>query len=135
MTLAAAVEALFSAAAAGVYAAFTEAVRFAVPQSVVATLLLVILPSIALVLDGLMHYLMRTPNLLAGVSVSVAVSVLSSAFNWYSMRRGALLVGPKAHSFASDIAALPRLVARFALEPFHLLWRTLRTVCALQFGE
>jgi hypothetical protein len=101
----------------------------------VAILLLVILPAIALVLDGTLHYVMRTPNLVAGVSVSLAVSVLSSAFNWYSMRRGTLLVGPKARSFASDVAALPLLIARFVLEPFILLWRTLRTVCVFEVRE
>jgi len=101
------VEAVFSATFAGVYAAFTEAVRDAVPESIVAILLLIVLLAIALVLDALLHYAMRTPNLVTGVSASLVVSVLSSAFNWYSMQRGALLVGPAARPFASDIASLP----------------------------
>jgi hypothetical protein len=129
-TLAGAVEALFSAGAAGVYAAFTEAVRYAVPEFVVGLLLLVVLPAITLLLDALLHYLVRTPNLVAGVAASLAVSVLSSAFNWYSMRRGTLLVGPKARPFTSDVASLPILIARFLSEPFVLLWRALRVLCA-----
>ena len=134
-TLAGAVEAAFSSAAAGVYAAFTEAVRYAVPEFVVGLLLLVVLPAITLVLDALLHYLVRTPNLVAGVAASLAVSVLSSAFNWYSMRRGTLLVGENARPFASDIASLPILIARFLSQPFVLLWRSRKLLCASAVEE
>ena len=134
-TLAGTVEAVFSAGVAGVYAAFTEAVRNATPQAVVATLLLVVLPAITLVLDALFHYVMRTPNLLAGVLVSLVVSILSSAFNWYSMRRGTLLMGGKAKPFASDLASLPLLIARFVMEPFILLWRNLKLLCVPMAGD
>ena len=51
--LAACVEGVFSAGASGVYAAFTEAVRYAVPEFVVAMLLLVIFPAITVLLDAL----------------------------------------------------------------------------------
>ncbi len=128
--LAGLVEALFTTGAAGVYAAFTEAIRYAQPQSVVGFLLLVVLPAIMVTLDALVHYVMRTPHLVAGVSVSVVVSVLCSAFNWYSMRRGTLLVGSAARPFATDISALPLLIVRFVWEPFALLWRTARELCA-----
>lgn len=130
VTLAAVVEAGFSAGAAGVYAAFTEAVRYAEPEYAVALLLLVILPSVTLVLDALIHYVTRTPNLLAGVLLSLAVTIVSSAFNWYSMRRGTLLVGPGGRSFSSDLASLPMLIARFIAEPFIALWRNRKMVRA-----
>jgi len=130
VTLAAIVEAGFSAGAAGVYAAITEAVRDAQPEFAVAVLLLVILPTITLALDALTHYLTRTPNLSAGVLLSLAVTVVSSAFNWYSMRRGTLLVGPGGRSFSSDLAALPMLIARFVAQPFKSLWRNLKMVRA-----
>ena len=130
ITLAAAVEASFSSGAAGVYAAFTEAVRYAEPESTVATLLLVLLPLLTLALDALVHYLTRTPNLRAGVLLSVAVTIVSSAFNWYSMRRGTLLVGPGRRPFSSDLASLPMLIARFLAEPFIAVWRNLEMLCA-----
>jgi hypothetical protein len=130
ITVAAAVEAGFSAGAAGVYAAFTEAVRDAEPEVAVAVLLLVILPALTLALDALVHFLTRTPNLRAGVFLSLAVTIVSSAFNWYSMRRGTLLVGPGARSFSSDIARLPILIARFVAEPFIALWRNLKMLRA-----
>lgn len=127
--LAGLVEACFSAASAGVYAAFTEAVRDATPQVTVATLLLIVLPAIMLVLDSLVHYGMRTPNLWAGVTVSFVVSMLSSGFNWYSMRRGTLLVGARARPFRSDLASLPLLIGRFLLEPFLFVRRALEVLC------
>jgi hypothetical protein len=134
-TTAAAVEAVFSSGAAGVYAALTQAIRYATPEGVVALLLLVALPAVTLVLDALFHYVMGTPNLAAGVIVSLVVSVLSSGFNWYSMRRGTLLVGEKARPFGSDLASLPLLIARFVLEPFIFLWRNLKFLCAPAVGE
>jgi hypothetical protein len=138
-TMAAAVEAVFSCAAAGVYAALTEAIRYAAPETVVAAILLVGLPAITLFFDALFHYVMRTPNLLAGVAVSLVVSILSSGFNWYSMRRGTLLVGEQARPFGSDILSLPLLIARFVAEPFILLWRSLRRslkfLCAAAAGQ
>jgi len=123
------VEAIFAAVVAGVYAALTQAIRFSEPQSMVAALLLVVLPGITLGMDALVHYVMRTPNLVTGVLVSLAVSVLSSAFNWYSMRRGTLLVGAAARPFGADILALPILIMRFLSEPFVLLWRNLKSFC------
>ncbi|MGA9389143.1 MAG: hypothetical protein WBV69_01730 [Candidatus Sulfotelmatobacter sp.] len=128
-TLAGIVEALFSAAAAGVYAALTEAIRYAEPQYLVALLLLAVLPAITLCFDALVHYIMHTPNLVVGVTASLVVSIVSSAFNWYSMRRGTLLVGRAARSFTSDILALPLLIAKFLGEPVAFLWRTVKELC------
>ena|SRR5271165_2453007 len=121
--LAGLVEASFTTAAAGVYAAFTEAVRDAQPESTVGVLLLIVLPAVMVALDALVHRLMHTPHLFAGVAVSFVVSIASSGFNWYSMRRGTLLVGSAARPFGSDISALPRLIVKFIGEPFVLLWR------------
>ncbi len=129
-SLAGLVELVFTTGAAGVYASFTQAVRFAQPQATVGFLLLIVLPAIMLVLDGVVHWVMRTPHLVAGVTASIVVSVLCSAFNWYSMRRGTLLVGREGRSFGNDIAALPILIAKFIAEPFAYLWRTASQLCA-----
>ena len=117
------VEGLFSAAFAGVYAALTEAIEGASPQWAVGLLLLVVLPVVALAMDAFVHHYAGTPNLRSGVAASLVVSVVSSAFNWYSMRRGALLVGRGARSFGSDLSRLPLLIGRFLLEPVLVVWR------------
>lgn len=128
-------EALFSAGAAGVYAALTQAIRYAEPQAAVAVLLLAILPAITLAFDALFHHAIGTPNLPAGVLVSLVVSILSSAFNWYSMRRCTLLVGARSRTFSADIAVLPILIGGFLLTPFVVLVRTLKTLCTAGVGE
>ena len=134
-TRAAMVEALFSAGAAGIYAALTQAIRHAEPEAVVAVLLLAILPAVTLLCDALFHRAMGTPNLRAGILASLVVSILSSGFNWYSMRRGTLLVGPRSRTFSSDIAALPILIGRFILTPCTLLVRALKTLCMAGIGD
>jgi len=128
-TLEAFVEGGFSACASGVYGAFTQAVRDAEPQSAVACLLVVVLPAITLTLDSLLHWAIGTPNLHAGITASFVVSVLSSLFTWYSMRRGTLLVGSEGESFWSDLARLPLLILRFLAEPFGFLRRKARRMC------
>jgi hypothetical protein len=129
ITVAGLVEAMFAACVAGVYAALTQAIRYAEPQSMVGAILLIALPGITLAFDALIHYVMQTPNLAMGILVSLVVSVLSSAFNWYSMRRGTLLMGPASHSFGRDLVALPVLIARFVAEPVIQLRRIMKTMC------
>jgi len=121
------VEGLFSAAFAGVYASITQAIEDAGPQWAVALLLLIALPAVALLIDACVHHLARTPNLKTGVIASLVISILSSGFNWYSMRRGTLLVGPRAQSFGSDLIKLPVLIGSFLLAPLLIIWRGARS--------
>lgn len=127
--LAAFAEGAYSAGLSGVYAAFTQAVRGAEPQGAVACLIVALLPAIALVLDSLLHWAVGTPHLRAGVMASFVVSVISSLFTWYSMRRGTLLVGGEGCSFWLDLSRLPGLTVRFLLEPFHFIRRMARKAC------
>jgi hypothetical protein len=45
----------------------------------------------------------------------VAFTVLSTGFNLFAMRRGALVVGPGCGSLADDLRRTPRLIGAFAL--------------------
>jgi hypothetical protein len=70
------------------------------------------------------HSLRGTPNLRAGMIASVAFTLLSTSFNLYAMRRGALLAGEEGSTLLRDMARMPALVAGFvesvALAPKHL---------------
>jgi hypothetical protein len=44
---------------------------------------------------------------------SVVFTTLSTLFNLYAMRRGALLVGGQGRGFGSDLRALPGLIGGF----------------------
>jgi|SRR5208337_902578 len=122
------IESLFRVAITGIDASITQAIEAGEPQWGVAVILLAFLPVSTLLLDALVHWMAATPNLRVGLVVSLAVSIVSSGFNWYSMRRGALLVGPTAPSFGADLPRIPILIMRFLIEPVLILWSGMRAV-------
>ena len=126
MATAGIVESIFRIAITGIDASITQAVQRAEPQWAVAIVVLAAIPAMTVALEAVVHLLAATPNLRAGLLASLILSVLSSGFNWYSMRKGALLVGQKADSFATDLARMPMLIGRFALGPVLILWRGMR---------
>ncbi len=60
-------------------------------------------------------WLRGTHHLHAVLIGSVIVSVLSSLFNWFAMKRGTLLVGKDRVSFGSDLKRLPLLAVSFLI--------------------
>jgi hypothetical protein len=66
-------------------------------------------------LECLLHWFRGTPHLRVAVIASLVVSGISSLFNWYAMRRGALLVGGEGGSFGSDLRRLPGLLVGFVV--------------------
>jgi hypothetical protein len=117
VTVAVTAEALYRAGTAGFFAAFTQHFRNRRPVWQAMLLIAVAIPAVALILDCLLHLAMGTPNLRKGMLAATVVSAATSLFNWYSMRRGTLLVGRGGMSLASDLCRLPRLILEFLLEP------------------
>jgi hypothetical protein len=76
---------------------------------------LLILPALGHAGEFIVHWSAGTPRLGASVAASVAFSVLTTSFNVFAMRRGALVVGDGAQSLLSDLRRLPRLFASFAV--------------------
>ena len=108
-----AVESLFCAATAGFYGAVVQSFRMAQPQWLTLLFLTVVLPAIFQGLEYLMHWSRGTPHLRLAEFISIFMSGVSAAFNWYVMRRSALLVGGQGSSFTSDLRRLPRLLFSF----------------------
>ena len=123
MATAGSVESIFRIAITGVDASITQAVQPAEPQWAVAIVVWAAIPALTVALEAVVHWVAATPNLQARLAASLILSVLASGFNWYSMRRGTLLVGRKADSFGTDLARMPMLMGRFALGPVLILWR------------
>ena len=71
------------------------------------------------------HWIARTPELGDSMRASVALSVLSTFFSLFAMRRGVMIVGSGALSFGDDLKRLPRLVLDFVLVPSRAVARTL----------
>ena len=126
-------ESVFCAASAGFYGAIVQSLKDAQPQWLTGVLLAVIIPLVFQGLEYVLHWYRGTPHLRVAEIVSVVVSGLSALFNWYAMRRGALLVGGEGGSFGGDLRRLPRLlfgflavlprklVAKAKRRPFQLL--------------
>jgi hypothetical protein len=107
-------ECLFCAITAGFYGAVVQNLRDAEPQWLTILFLTVAIPSVFQVFEFLLHRLHGTPHLKIAEFISIAVSAISALFNWYAMRRGALLVGGEGRSFGSDLRRLPGLIFAFA---------------------
>jgi len=121
MAAAGVVESVFRILITGIDASITQAVERAKPQWMVALVVLAAIPGWTVGLEAIVHWLAGTPNLRAGLAVSLVLSLLSSGFNWFSMRRGTLLVGREASSFATDLARIPMLIVRFVAGPVVIL--------------
>jgi len=109
------VECVYCAITAGFYGAIVQNLRDAEPQWLTLLFITVVIPSIFQVFEFLLHRLHRTPHLKIAEFISIAVSAVSALFNWYAMRRGALLVGGEGGSFGSDIRRLPALIFSFVI--------------------
>jgi hypothetical protein len=120
------VEAAYRVGSSGVFAGITQAIRHQKPIWRSALCITVLIPSVSLWLDYLLHLAMGTPNLKAGIGISLGVSLLTSLFDWYSMHHGVLIVGENGNSFLSDLRALPMLAGKFLTEPPMRLWRNAR---------
>jgi hypothetical protein len=108
----------------GVCGALTQALRHARPRGAAALILLVGIPAVTQLLEWLMHVLLQTPNVKTAVWISLAMTVLSSSFNWYSMRQGVLLSGGEGGTFLHDLRRMPGIIAGFIAAPFGWVFRS-----------
>jgi hypothetical protein len=112
-------EFVFRFATAGIYGALTQAFRHVQPERTATIAVMVLLPTVGHSLEFAVHWLRGTPNLGASITASVAFTAMSTAFNLYAMRRGALIVGAGSGSLWHDLTRMPALLAAFFLS-----WRS-----------
>lgn len=62
----------------------------------------------------------------------VVFTLVSATMHWHLIRNGALLVGDEAHTLATDLKRIPKLVGTYFAEPAAWAWRT---GCAMVRGE
>ena len=106
-------ECFFCALSAGFYGALVQNLRDAEPEWLTVLFLALGVPAVFQVFEFLLHWFRGTPHLKAAVIASMIVSGISSLFNFYAMRRGALLVGSEGRSFGADLRRLPGLIVAF----------------------
>jgi hypothetical protein len=108
-------ELVFRGITSGFYGALTEAFRDAEPPWAAAVSVMLLLPVANHSVEFLVHWLRGTQRLGASIVASMIFTAFSSLFNWYAMRRGALIVGQGKSSLLEDLARMPRLVVDFII--------------------
>jgi hypothetical protein len=116
-------ELVFRAITSGFYGAITEAFREAEPPIAAALTVMVLLPIANHSIEFFVHWMRNTQNLVSSILASMILTAFSTLFNFYAMRRGALIVGHGRHSLAQDLARLPRLALDFITWPVRYLLR------------
>lgn len=97
----------------GFYGSVTEALREAEPGWLAALTASVLMPVANHSLELLVHWLRGTPKLASSILASVGFTVVSTLFNLYAMRRGALIVGANQQSLSQDLRRMPGLIGSF----------------------
>jgi len=108
-------ELIFRGITSGFYGALTEGFSDAEPPWAAALAAMVVLPLTCHSLELAVHWLRGTRNLAASITASVVFTALSTLFNLYAMKRGALIVGAGRGSLLEDLRRMPRLVLDFML--------------------
>lgn len=127
---AAAADVLFRVSTAGFYGGLTQSLRRAEPAWRGAVASMLILPLCNHSLEFLVHWLHGTPKLKTSILVSVCFTAVSTLFNWYAMRRGALLVSGEGDSLLTDLARMPGIIAGFLAAGPIALWRAANAAIA-----
>jgi hypothetical protein len=99
----------------GALAAVTQTFGGAEPPWAAAIVATALFPGTAHLAELAVHWMARTPELGASLKASVALSVLSTVFSLFAMRRGVMIVGGSSLPFSDDLKQLPRLVLDFML--------------------
>ena len=106
-------EFVFRFVASGFYGALTQAFRRVEPQALGTAGALLLVPALGHLGEFLVHSWRGTPNLTTAITASIGFTCLSTAFNLFAMRRGALIIGAGQRPLLEDLRALPRLLVLF----------------------
>jgi hypothetical protein len=112
---AAAVESAMVVPLVGVLGACVQAFSDAEPPWAATLVTAVLIPALAQTTELAVHWTVRTPQLGSSLLASLMLSVWSTAFSLFAMRRGVLVVGRGSRSLGDDLKSLPRMLADFVL--------------------
>lgn len=134
-TRAFATEWCYRAVTAGFYGAMTQSFRHAAPRWQASLAAMVVIPATSHCLELVVHLVRGTPRLAASMAVSIALTMVSTAFHLDAMRNGVLIVGDGRRPILDDLRRLPRLWANLALTPFVVLRRLVRPAASATHAE
>ena len=103
----------FRAVMSGALGSITQALGTARSHRSAMLTAVVLLPAIGHTVEYFVHRAAGTPRLSQSIAASIAFSILTTAFNFFAMRRGLLIVGKGQPSLGADLRRMPRLIAAF----------------------
>jgi hypothetical protein len=103
----------YRALTSGFYGAMTQTLGEIEPEWQGAVAAMVLLPISSHALEFMVHWLRHTPHLKAGIISSICFTIISTLFNFYAMRRGAMVVGKNSPTIGQDLRAMPRVIGGF----------------------
>jgi hypothetical protein len=109
---AAAAEFLLFAAVSGFAGAVTQRLCRLRPWWHALFWLLGVLPLCVHTAEWAVHSALQTPGRRRGLILSIAMTLIAEAFNWFVMRGGLFHAGPGASPLLDDLRRLPRLLLR-----------------------
>lgn len=112
---------------AGFYGALTQAFRGVQPERTGMLAAMVVLPLVCHSAELLVHWVRGTEELMRSIAASMAFTAVSTAFNVFAMRRGALTVGTGSRSLVRDLQVIPRLAVAFVVAGVHAGYAFIRT--------
>jgi hypothetical protein len=110
-------------ATSGFYGGLTQRLGAIEPERQAVLAATVILPLVSHGLEVAVHLARGTPELLVSILASAALTVLSTSFNVFAMRRGALTTGAGSQPLHRDLLRMPSLIVGFACAPACSAWR------------
>ena len=113
----------FRLATSGFYGGLTQELGRVEPEWKGMLAATIALPLISHTLELCVHVARGTPALFLSILVSIAFTVLSTAFNVFAMRRGALVTGSGGQPLHRDLMRMPALMVRFGSMPLVAAWR------------
>ena len=133
-------EFFYRACTAGFYAALTQSFRYVKPAWQATLTAMVLLPLISHTIELFIHWQRGTPKLAVSILASACFTAISTAYNLFAMRHGALIVGQDAKSLREDLRRTPGIIFKFAqavievmaLRTWQSLWRRQRSEFTLQ---
>lgn len=121
----------YRAATSGFYGSITQALGETEPEWHGAAAAMIMLPAASHSLEFLVHWLRHTPHLKVSIISSMSFTVISTLFNVYAMRRGAMVVGHNSPTLAQDMRALPRIICGFLAVGPRWVGRSFRSASRL----
>jgi hypothetical protein len=115
-------EFLYRGCSAGFYGAITQALREAKPAWAANATAMIALPLVSHAIELTIHLARGTPKIKTSFIASVCFTALSTLFNLYAMRRGALVVGEGSDTVKGDLKRVPRLIGGFLAAGPVALW-------------